>query len=164
MSRKLDVGSGAIHEDGWESIDKSDAYRPDHVHDLTTMPWPFACGTFDELRCSHVLEHIDRSLLIAVMNEMHRILKPGGTLMIEAPVAGHWKSFADPTHVSYIVPQTFLYFTINAYQDLYGMEKWDLLPAQVDENGSVFQATLDDDGGVFRIELQKPARELEKAV
>ena len=155
--RKLDVGSGDGHNEGWETIDKSDAFHPDHVHDLTDIPWPFEDATFDELKCSHILEHIDRSLLISVMNEMHRITKPGGRLQIESPVAPHWKAFADPTHVSFLVPQTFIYFSDESaemYRTLYGMEKWDMVEEQIVDG--VFQCRMDGDGGIMQIDLIKP--------
>ena len=156
--RQLDIGSGGTHEEGWESIDISDAYSPDHVHDLTDLPWPFEDNTFDNLRCSHILEHIDRSWLVAVMNEMHRILKPGGMVNIQSPCAPHWKAYADPTHVSYLVPQTFLYFAddcMEMYRTLYGAKKWDLVQEQIDEHG-VFHCRMSADGGVFDIDLYKP--------
>jgi predicted SAM-dependent methyltransferase len=156
--RKLDVGSGATHEEGYASIDITDAFNPDYVHDITQIPWPFEDASFDVLRCSHILEHIDRSLLVAVMNEMHRILVPGGMLKIESPVAPHWKAFADPTHVSLLVPQTFLYFADNSsiFHKLYGMEKWDLVQEQIDEEG-VFHCRMDADGGIMQIDLLKPS-------
>ena len=157
MTRKLDVGSGGTHEDGWESIDRSDAYKPDYVHDLTDFPWPFEDEAFDELRCSHILEHIDRSLLVSVMNEMHRIMKPGGMLHIESPVAPHWKAFADPTHVSFLVPQTFIYFadeSASMYQKLYGIKKWELVEEQIIDG--VFQCRMDGDQGIMQIDLIRP--------
>lgn len=52
--------------------------------DLTALSFPVAA--FDLVYCSHVLEHIpdDR----AAMREMHRILRPGGTLLVQVPTRG----------------------------------------------------------------------------
>lgn len=164
-SRKLDVGSGATREDGWESIDISDAYAPDHVHDITELPWPFEDNTFDELRCSHILEHIDRSLLVSVMNEMHRILKPHGLLEIVVPVVCNdqgvmqWQAFADPTHVSFFVPETFAYFLPGYYDDhqkLYGIHTWERLENDPHENVSAIKIYKSADGAIMRIYLVKP--------
>ena len=51
--------------------------------DIASMPWPE--GSFDVLFCSHVLEHVpdDR----AAMDEMFRVLKPGGWALILVPVS-----------------------------------------------------------------------------
>ena len=155
--RRLDVGAGAMREDGWETLDKSDAYEPDHNHDITQLPWPFEDGTFAEVKCVHVLEHIDRNLLVPVMNELHRIIEDGGKLFIEAPVAPHWKAFADPTHVSFLVPQTFLYFadaSMEHWRKLYGIRKWGFRPE--DRIGDDFRFGLDDDCGIMQVWLVKP--------
>ena len=44
---------------------------------------PFADETFDHVICSEVLEHIDDYQ--GVLNEISRIIKPGGTLIISVP-------------------------------------------------------------------------------
>lgn len=44
---------------------------------------PFADHTFDHIVCSEVLEHIPAYEV--VIKEMHRLLKPGGTLSISVP-------------------------------------------------------------------------------
>jgi SAM-dependent methyltransferase len=51
--------------------------------DLQAMP--FADGTFDWVICNHVLEHIpdDRR----AMREIRRVLKPGGTALLQVPIA-----------------------------------------------------------------------------
>lgn len=56
-------------------------FAPDFVSDLRRSP--FADETFDWVFCSHVLEHI-RELDVCV-NEILRILKPGGLAWIQVP-------------------------------------------------------------------------------
>lgn len=50
--------------------------------DLTSLP--FEDGRFDLIICSHVLEHVQDDG--AAMREMHRVLRPGGVALIQAPV------------------------------------------------------------------------------
>jgi len=44
---------------------------------------PFADDSFDRIICSEVMEHIDNDL--AALNELERVLNPGGTLAITIP-------------------------------------------------------------------------------
>lgn len=159
--RKLDVGAGGKRDPGFETMDISPVYSPDFEHDLTRFPWPFEDDTFDELRCWHVLEHIERKHLISVMNEMQRVLKVGGVADIEVPVFPYWTAIADPTHISFFVPQSFAYFcTAESYKRavrgaaaadyeehraLYGISTWVLRKAFRDEMGSI-----------LRVEMVKP--------
>lgn len=157
--RKLDVGAGAIREEGYETMDISPAFSPDFQHDLTQLPWPFADQTFDEVKCFHVLEHLERKYLVPVMNEMHRILKPEGRAMIEVPLFPYWPAIADPTHVSFFVIQTFAYFCTGesyqraahgarAFEDyhdhrkLYGINEWEMIAAKRDGMGSIVRVEL----------------------
>lgn len=64
------------------------------VHmDITTMPYLDGC--FDLLYCSHVLEHIpdDR----AAMQEIIRVLRPGGVAMVQVPIASAETTYEDWT-------------------------------------------------------------------
>lgn len=144
--RRLDIGAGAKRDPRFEAMDISPAYAPDFQHDLTELPWPFEDGAFVEVRCWHVLEHIERKHLIGVMNEMWRILEPGGIADIEVPVFPYWTAIADPTHVSFFVPQSFWYFTREQYaehRDLYGIRPWKMTSAVRDEMGSVIRVGLE---------------------
>ena len=65
------------------------------VHtDITGMD--FADGRFDLVLCSHVLEHVPDDA--AAMREMHRVLAPGGLLVVQTPVNyDQVGTFEDPT-------------------------------------------------------------------
>ncbi len=43
---------------------------------------PFADGSFDWVFCCEVLHHNDRPGMIAALREMHRVLRPGGRLLV----------------------------------------------------------------------------------
>ncbi len=55
--------------------------------DLQTSPWPYADGGFDVVLCCEILEHLALDPM-ALMAEMNRVLKPGGTLLLTTPNLG----------------------------------------------------------------------------
>lgn len=62
-----------------------------HVGDVTDLP--FADSYFDVAHCSNVLMHVPDTA--AVLDEMMRVLKPGGTLACREMIVG--SSFSNPT-------------------------------------------------------------------
>ena len=59
------------------------------VHDI-----PFPENTFDVVFCNHVMEHVDND--IRAMQEIHRVMKPGGWAIIQSPMdPGKEKTFED---------------------------------------------------------------------
>ena len=60
-----------------------DTTRIDLICDITSIPEPDA--SFDVILCSEVLEHIPDPLL--AIDELSRLLKPGGKLILTAPFA-----------------------------------------------------------------------------
>ena len=86
----------------------------DVVHDLNQTPWPFEDGQFDEVVALHVLEHLQDFLQFH--NEAWRVLKVGGALYIETPLAGANPDLThgDPTHIRCYRPHSWInYLTIS---------------------------------------------------
>lgn len=77
----------------------------DVVHDVENG-LPFPDETFYYIEAEDVLEHVDD--IIKVMQEIWRVLKPGGRVWIRGPHGSYpeqaWK---DPTHKRLFVPGTF---------------------------------------------------------
>lgn len=69
----------------------------DIVHDLEALPYPFPDNYADEIHMYHVLEHLSSPL--QKVEELHRILKPGGLLHIRVPHFSSMGAFSDITHV-----------------------------------------------------------------
>lgn len=60
-------------------------------HDLTN-PLPMEDNSIDIIWCSEVLEHLFSPLY--VLEEMHRVLRAGGTILITVPYHGMLKNVA----------------------------------------------------------------------
>lgn len=83
---------GAVHHDRVK-------HRPeiDVVHDLNERPWPWEDDSFDKVVALAVLEHLDIDL-VASFDECHRILRPGGQLVVKLPLQAGKNAYDDPTH------------------------------------------------------------------
>lgn len=93
---RLDLACGRHPADGYEGVDTRDLGQPWQV-DLTKYPWPWPDSSVEALRSSHYVEHVTD--LVAFMNECHRILTPGGELVISCPYQHSDRAWQDPTHV-----------------------------------------------------------------
>lgn len=58
----------------------------------------------------HIGEYSFESTFIRFMDEVWRILKPGGEFVIKVPYAGTIGFYQDPTHVNNLTEATFYYF------------------------------------------------------
>lgn len=83
VMRKLNVGCGQFRKEGYVNLDVSPLSQADVLHDLDVFPYPFDENAFDVIEADHVLEHLRDPF--AVMAELCRIAKPGGTIEIHVP-------------------------------------------------------------------------------
>ena len=93
---KLNLGCGETNKDGYVNVDWNKLANPDVVHDLNITPYPFTDNYFDLVEASHVLEHLDKPFRI--MKEIHRILKPGGKLLVKVPHFSRGFTHAEHAH------------------------------------------------------------------
>lgn len=95
---KLDLGCGKNKRPGFEGVDAIAFEGVDHVCDLTQSPWPWADASVEEAHASHFVEHLTAPQRVAFVNELYRVLIPGGACQIIVP---HWAScraYGDMTH------------------------------------------------------------------
>ena len=103
---KLNFGASDKSAAGFLSVDICPP--ADVVADLA-QAWPWSDSSVDEVLAEHIFEHLpDR---IHTMNELHRVLRPGGRARIVVPSASKGAGFAqDPTHKSQWCLNSFQYF------------------------------------------------------
>jgi len=106
---KLDVGCGNFKHPGYITIDVDPSTEPDILADIEDRI-PCNDETFDEIRCHHILEHIETKNKVKVLGELWRVLKKDGILDIEVPNFPSVQSVQDPTHVSFWCSESFRYF------------------------------------------------------
>lgn len=104
----LDLGCGKSKRSGAIGVDYSDRHDADIVHDLNTFPYPFEANEIDEIFMDNVLEHLDDPM--AVMAEVHRILKPDGLVKVIVPYFRSVWAFIDPTHRHFFTVDSFAYY------------------------------------------------------
>lgn len=96
MITKLNIGCAGFKKDGYINLDWQSIVEPDVNHDLNVFPYPFADNQFELIEAFHILEHLDRPF--SVMKELHRILKPGGRLLIKVPHFSRGLTHPEHTH------------------------------------------------------------------
>ena len=122
----LDLGCGTNPRNPFQANElfgvdiQSDLARNISKADLSIEPIPFNDNTFDFCTAFDIIEHIPRNsypqgkprlAFLELMNEIHRILKPGGLLLHCTPAFPSKEAFQDPTHVNFITEDTMpLYF------------------------------------------------------
>lgn len=93
---KLDLGCGKNPREGFDGVDSRDFGQP-HKVDLR-KPWPWADNSVEAAHCSHFIEHLTATERIHFVNELYRVLIPGGQCQVIVP---HWASsraYGDLTH------------------------------------------------------------------
>ena len=135
---KLNIGCGRDYRPGWMNIDISSDCKTDVRMDIRTDTLPAREYEADEVYISGVLEQIgDNDQLINLMNECHRVLKPGGKMVVVVPNAKHAIAHQDPMDVRKFTIPTFQYFLkgdrhYELYGSVYGFLPWSDI--QIHEN------------------------------
>ncbi len=106
-SDKLNLGCGLDAREGYINCDVAQLEGVDVVHDLNSLPLPFADSRFSHILCQDILEHVD---YVALMPELYRILSKGGVLHIRVPHYTSRYNFMDPTHRRRFSFMTFRFF------------------------------------------------------
>jgi len=105
---KINLGAGSDIRDGYINHDITMLKGIDVVHDLNIFPWPWEDDSVDEIVARDIVEHLDD--FMRVMEELYRVLKPGGVMRIKVPYWNSVSRHADPTHKRGFHEITFQFF------------------------------------------------------
>ena len=103
----INIGCGSRKGPGHIGLDRYRDSAADVLAELN-RGLPFATGSVDEIVAEHVLEHVPD--LVALMEEIYRVLAPGGLLRLEVPYFAHPDAWRDPTHVRFFTWESMDYF------------------------------------------------------
>lgn len=121
---KLNLGCGRDYREGYVNVDISKETKTDLCFDLRTeyLTHHFGEGAVEEIYISGVLEQIgSNDELIHVMQQCHKVLKPGGKMRVIVPNAAYAIAHQDPMDVRKFTKPTFFYFLKgDRHHDLYG--------------------------------------------
>ena len=89
-------------------FEKTDEWRGKFERVDLRKKFPWEDSVIDIVRAHDILEHLPSK--VRTMNEIHRVLKPGGKLELFIPTTDGRGAWQDPTHVSFWTPNDLFYF------------------------------------------------------
>lgn len=113
-----------FHE-GFVTLDINPDHKPDIVHDLNDLPYPFKDNEFDEIHAYEVMEHVgtqgDWRFFFAQWEELYRILKPDGQFYGTSPLWHSPWAWGDPGHTRVIQAESLVFLSQEQYTKQIGV-------------------------------------------
>ena len=107
---KLDLGCGKYPKLGFLGVDSGPTSGAQIKQDVMEYLGSLDEGTVSEVHASHFLEHFEPKGLLNLLNEVNRVLVPGGMLDVTVPHFSNPEYYSDPTHRQAFGIYTFAYF------------------------------------------------------
>lgn len=104
---RLNLGCSDRIVPGFVNVDISAGAGVDQTADLR-REWPWEDSSVSEILAHDIIEHLPDKIF--TMNEMYRVLAPGGSVEIVVPTTEGAGAFQDPTHVSFWNRNSFWYY------------------------------------------------------
>lgn len=129
VALKLNLGCGRDSRSGYINLDLIPLSGVNVVYNLDQGHLPFKDGQFSEVYCRHVLEHLEG--FSSVVEDIVRILKPGGLLKVESPHCSSPTAYSDPTHRRFFSYNTFRYFTEEYVFNFYSRARVEIIQTRL---------------------------------
>ncbi|MFJ1654986.1 glycosyltransferase [Streptomyces sp. NPDC088337] len=109
----LDLGAAHRKPPGYLGVDQ---YPGEGVDIVATLPGRLDLpdNSVGLMRAVDFLEHVPAK--VPLINELYRLLAPGGMLLTMTPSSDGRGAYQDPTHVAYYNENSFWYYTDNQYR------------------------------------------------
>jgi len=134
--KKLNLGCGDKILPGYVNVDvvaSRRGFKPDVICDLHELT-PFEDNSVDEILSVHVVEHFWRWEVLEVLQEWVRVLRPGGTMILECPnlLAAAHELLQNPDAGAGPGPEgqrtMWVFYGDPAWQDPYMIHRWGYTP------------------------------------
>lgn len=114
VTRRLNITHLAEPLPGHENVSILSGLTLEHAN--LKQGWPWDDNSFYHIVARDVVEHLPNK--VETMNELWRVLRPGGTVEIAVLTTDGPGAWQDPTHVSFWNRRSFLYYQVhNPYRD-----------------------------------------------
>lgn len=133
---RLNLGCGDQYLEGYLNCDMLSTIKTDKNFDLRQFPYPFEDSYADEILLDNVLEHLPD--IVPTMQELHRILKPGGRVIILVPYGKADRAIQDPTHVHFFTEKSMNYFTEGYHFSYYTTFRFKKIRAELFTSSGTF--------------------------
>jgi O-antigen biosynthesis protein len=110
----IDLGAAHNKPDGYLGVDQHPGSSVDIVAKLPGR-LDLPDGSVGVIRAVDFLEHVADK--VALINEIYRLLAPGGLLLSQTPSTDGRGAFQDPTHVAFYNENSFWYYTEASYRN-----------------------------------------------
>lgn len=162
FERILNLGCGSNPKKGAVNHDiKLHSPYVNVAWDLNETPWPWEDNSFDMVIAQDVLEHL-KPELVEVMNELWRILAPGGLLHVRSPLVDSDLAHIDPTHLRAFTMSSFDYFDPRTpwgeKYEFYSEYPWRLRHRKTERGNLVVELTPDKGGVDPGVQTQSDAQ------
>lgn len=133
---QLDIGCGFNKQPGFVGMDIRKGPGIDIVQDLEKTGWQLPDESVSFAIASHVVEHINpaNGIFLRFMDEVWRVMKPGGKFMIVVPYGGSQGYWQDPTHCNGCNEITWSYFDPldrSGLWHIYKSKPWKIVPGSL---------------------------------
>src|SRR4051812_43002914 len=108
---KVYLGCGKVRIDGWVHVDRIPGV--DVVCDIANG-LPFQDSSVESVLTVDFLEHVPPERAVFVVNEIWRVLIPGGQMEHYVPNAGSRNDFGSPSHLTHWNRQCFEHFDVDS--------------------------------------------------
>jgi len=112
---KVYLGAGKERMEGFKHLDKHHFPGIDYICDVT-KGLPFPDNSVELIISKDFLEHLPTESKVFVINEIWRVLVPGGLMEHYVPNAGSRNDFGSPSHLSHWNLQQFEHFDVDSYR------------------------------------------------